>query len=127
MLTFVTSQKGTRKLISHGFLFTKHIDGSDGKEIWRCERRSCKARLHTQMNSIVLEVGAHNHTVTHGQVEVKTARANMKRSAKSSEEATRSIVQNELLKLMFPLEPLVYFQSDQRYHEMYRGTVRWLG
>ena len=97
MLKFVTSQKGTRKLISQGFLFTKHIDGSDGKEIWRCERRSCKARLHTQMNSIVLEVGAHNHTVTHGQVEVETARANMKRRAESAEEATRSIVQNELL------------------------------
>ena len=97
MLEFVTSQKGTRKLVVQGYLFTKHSDGSDGKIFWRCENRTCKARVHTQENQIVHEVETHNHTVTHGKVEVERARASMKRRGGTTEETTRLIVQNELM------------------------------
>src|SRR5688572_15077134 len=97
MLAFVTSQKGTSKLIVEGYIFTKHSDGTDGKLLWRCEKRTCKARVHTKDNEIVHKVETHNHTVTHGQVEVERARAGMKRRGETTEETTRSIVHNELM------------------------------
>ena len=97
MLEFVTSQKGTRKLIVQGYFFTKHSVNGDGKSLWRCEKRTCTARVHTKDDEIVHEVATHNHTVTHGQVEVERARAGMKRRGETTEETTRSIVQNELM------------------------------
>ena len=97
MLEFITSQKGTRKLVVLGYLFTKNANGSDDKEFWRCEVRTCKARIHTRGDSILLEVGVHNHTVIHGRVSVERTRQNMKRRAEVTEESTRSIIHNELL------------------------------
>jgi hypothetical protein len=67
MLEFITSLKGTRKLVVLGYLFTKNANGSDGKEFWRCEVRTCKARVHTRDDFMLLEVGVHNHTVIHGR------------------------------------------------------------
>ena len=125
MLEFVTSQKGTRKLVVQNYLFTKNTDGSDGKELWRCERRTCKARLHTQANAIVREVGVHNHMVIHGQVEVEKARASMKRRAETTDEATRSIVQNALLNVpiaaahLLPKRPTI--TRDVRRHRQMAG------
>ena len=42
MLKFVKSQKETRKLNVQNFLFIKYEDCASGKEIWRCENRTCK-------------------------------------------------------------------------------------
>lgn len=126
MLEFVTSQKGTRKLVVNGSLFNKQSDGSEDKELWRCERRTCKARIHTRANTIVMEVGLHNHVVTHGQVEVERARSNMKRRAETTEESTRSIVQNELLTVpvdvahLLPKRPTL--SRDVRRHRQMGGT-----
>ena len=99
MLEFITSQKGTRKLVVLGYLFTNNKDGSDGKEFWRCDIRTCKARVHTRGNFILLEIGIHNHTVIHGRITVEATRSRMKRRAETTEEATRSIVHNELLQI----------------------------
>ena len=57
MLEFVTSQKGTRKLVVNGFMFTKHKIGGKGQEIWRCESRSCQFRMHTFNDDVVKELG----------------------------------------------------------------------
>lgn len=125
MLEFVTSQKGTRKLVDQGYLYTKNTDGSDGKELWRCDKRTCKARLHTQANAIICRVGVHNHTVMHGQVEVETARANMKRRGETTEESTRSIVQNELMRVKIGaahlLPKLQTLSRDVRRHRQIAG------
>ena len=99
MLEFITSQKGTRKLVVLGYLFTKNKDGSDGKEFWRCDIRTCNARVHTRGNVILLEYGVHNHTVIHGRITVEATRSRMKRRAETTKETTRSIVQNELLQI----------------------------
>lgn len=125
MLEFITSQKGTRKLVAQGYLFTKQKDGSDGKEIWRCERRTCKARVHTKNLEIIYEVGTHSHTVTHGQVEVEAARANMKRRGETTEEATRSIIQNELMSVPVAVAQLLpqrtTLSRDVRRHRQKAG------
>ncbi|KAL3876563.1 hypothetical protein ACJMK2_034401 [Sinanodonta woodiana] len=71
MLEFVTSKKGSRKLV-------------------------VQVRVHTKDDEIVYEVATHNHTLTYGQVEVERAQAGMTRRGET-EETTRSIVQNELM------------------------------
>jgi hypothetical protein len=48
---------------------------------------------------MLLEVGVHNHTVIHGRVSVEATRHSMKLRAETTEEPTRSIVQNELLNI----------------------------
>jgi FLYWCH zinc finger domain len=97
MLRFVPSQKGGRKLVLDGFLYQKEKDGSENKEIWRCEVQTCKARVHSVGDRLVSQYGDHNHTVVHGKVLVETARGSMKHRGETTEEATRSIVHNELL------------------------------
>ena len=76
-MEFITSQKNTRKLKILNFLFTKHRDGSDGVEIWRCEVRTCRRRVHTRNNRIVHENGEHNHAVVHGKAEIEQTRSIM--------------------------------------------------
>jgi hypothetical protein len=75
MLRFITSQKGARKLVLDGYMFQKEKDGSNNKEIWRCEIRTCKARAHSKADQLVNQHGAHNHAVVHGKSEVEIARA----------------------------------------------------
>ncbi|KAL3885701.1 hypothetical protein ACJMK2_025747 [Sinanodonta woodiana] len=97
MLEFAASQKINRKLIVQGYIFTKHSENNDGKSLWRCEKRTCTARVHIKDDEIIHEVATHNHTLTHGQVEVERARSGMKRRGETTEETTRPIVKNELM------------------------------
>jgi len=87
------SQKGTRKLKIDGFLFTKHRDGQDGKIIWRCESRTCGARVHSRNDRLLQQVGDHNHAIQHGKAEIESVRSEMKEFAKQRQEPTRVIVQ----------------------------------
>jgi len=125
MLEFITSQKGYRKLVISGFIFTKNSIGSDGKELWRCEIKTCHARAHTRDEKIIRELGYHNHAVTHGRVEVEATRCSMKRRAETTEEGTRSIVQNELLNIPGNLAHLIprreTLSRDVRRHRQKAG------
>jgi hypothetical protein len=125
MLRFVPSQKGGRKLVLDGFMYQKEKDGSDNKEIWRCEVRTCKARVHSAEDRLVIQYGEHNHTVVHGKVLVETVRASMKRRGESTEETTRSIVNNELLSLPVTVAHLLPTRSslsrDVRRHRQIAG------
>ena len=78
-------------------MFTKEKHGSEGKEIWRCEMRSCRCRIHSKGDQKVQEIGAHNHALSRGKLDVERVRSNMKLRGETTEEATRSIVDNELL------------------------------
>lgn len=99
MLSFLVSQKGTRKLVYGEFMFTKERKGSGNKEIWRCETRTCHARLHTQEDQVIQETGQHNHAAVHGKSNVERVRADIKQRATESEEPTRQIVQLSLTQL----------------------------
>lgn len=97
MLRFFDSQKGNRKLSLSNFLYTKEKSASDRKTIWRCEKRTCKARLHLSHNDeIVFGPTAHLHAPIHGKYSVAVARSNMNRRARESMETTRQIIQQGL-------------------------------
>jgi len=96
MAEYVTSQKGKRKLCLGPFMFVKVSDGADNKEIWKCEIRTCNARVHTKNDIVTFEFGVHTHAPVHGKVAVTKARAEMKQRAKDTEEKTRQIVQHTL-------------------------------
>ena len=70
MATFIVSQKGNRKLVLDSYIFTRERTGADNKEIWICERRGCKARLHTVHDVIVKEPTEHKHSPVHGKAAV---------------------------------------------------------
>ena len=75
-------------------MFVKHRSGAGGKEIWKCDVRTCHARVHTLNDNVVLEHGEHDHAPVHGKVAV--ARENMRQRAENTEEGTRHIVQHTL-------------------------------
>ena len=63
------------------FIFTKHEDESDDVEIWRCEVRTCRRRVHTRNNGIGYANGEHNHAVVHSKAEVEETSALMRNRA----------------------------------------------
>ena len=93
MLVFLTSRKGTKKLVLNSFLFTKHRPGLNGSEIWRCEVRTCRVEIHTKDNDVISTVNEHNHAAFHGKTTVANVRTAMKRQ---TEEPIRRIVQQAL-------------------------------
>ena len=106
-MEFITTQKNTRKLKILNFMFTKHRDGSDDVEIWRCEVRTCRKRVHTRNNRIVHENGEHNHAVVHGKAEVEETRALMRNNAATLEQPTRVVVNRALLNIPVELSNLI--------------------
>ena len=96
MLEFLTSQKGTKKLVLNSFLFTKHRPGLNVSEIWRCEVRTCRVRIHSKHNDLISTVNKHNHAAFHGKTAVANVRTAMKRRAEETKEPTRRIVQQAL-------------------------------
>ena len=93
MLEFLTFQKGTKKLVLNSFLFTKHRPGLNGSEIWRCEVRTCRVKIHTKDNDVISTVNEHIHAAFHGKIAVANVRTAIKRRAEETEEPTRRIVQ----------------------------------
>ena len=88
MAEYVKYQKGKRKLCSSPFMFVKASDGADNKETWKCEIRTCKARVHTKNDIVTYACGVHNHAPVHGKVVVAKARAEVKQRTEDTEEKT---------------------------------------
>ena len=83
------------------YIYTKNKESADRLKIyWRCENRSCKARLHTDENYIeIKKFGTHNHASTAAEVNARTAVSNIKAKSISSRDAPRSIIAGEVEKL----------------------------
>ena len=96
MAGFVKSQKGKRKLCLGEFMFVRVRDGAGNKEIWKCDVRTCNARVHTKNSVVICERGVHNLASVHDKVAVTKIRADMKQRAEDTEEKTRHIVQHTL-------------------------------
>ncbi len=61
-LEFVTTDRGRQKLILEGYLYAHDRLCTDGREMWRCDRRAeCKARIHTLNGYIIQRVNEHVH------------------------------------------------------------------
>jgi len=78
------------------YIYSKQRNGANGKEIWMCEVRTCKSRMHTLADVIVKPPNDHSHAPLHGKDRVEELRENMKRRAELTDETTRQVVQNSL-------------------------------
>ena len=83
-LTFrlVSSSKGTNKLSHDGNLYIFHR-GIFKKE-WRCEIRTCKARVHSVDDLIVKMSGEHFHSKENCKEEVSIAKENLRKRARET-------------------------------------------
>jgi len=73
---------GKKKLIDAGFMFTFHFSADSTKRFWRCVTRSCRCRLHTDVNDVIVNrLGHHTHGSDAAGVEVAEIKANTKRRA----------------------------------------------
>uniref|UniRef100_A0A2S2NTJ8 FLYWCH-type zinc finger-containing protein 1 n=1 Tax=Schizaphis graminum TaxID=13262 RepID=A0A2S2NTJ8_SCHGA len=95
-LHFIKSEKGKDVLVHDGFLY-RFESKKDKKTIWKCVenlKKKCKARIHTEENSILSDVTkiSHVHFPDIAKIEAKRAMANLKELAKKTELSTQSIV-----------------------------------
>jgi len=96
MAKFISSQKGNRKLVLGDYMYTKKREGSNGKEVWVCETRTCQSIVHTLDDAIVKSSTEHNHAPIHSKVKISEVRLNMKRRAEETEESPRLVFQQSL-------------------------------
>lgn len=64
MLTYITSNRGNKKLLHENNLFVKDR-ASETTIYWKCDvfqKFKCRARVHTCDEKIIKEVGNHNHS-----------------------------------------------------------------
>ena len=94
----IQSEKGNKKLVDkENYVYQKHENDEGSKIYWRCERRSCKARLHSDVSFHALKyIGNHNHSTTAAEVSAKVATANIKERTITSQTPSRSILTEEL-------------------------------
>ena len=91
----IQSEKGNKKLVDkENYVYQKHKENADGSKIyWRCEKRSCKARLHSDVSFHALKyIGNHNHSTTAAEVSAKVAYANIKERTIASQTPSRLII-----------------------------------
>ncbi len=92
---FVKNQKGNLSLVEHSFVYNLEKISADGlKKMWRCEqRKTCKARLHTDGASgdIVSRIGQHTHAACKARVEVMKAIDILKDRALNTQDTTRQV------------------------------------
>lgn len=95
-LNFVKSERGKYMLVHDGFLY-RFESKNDKKTIWKCVenlKKKCKARIHTDENSILSDVTkiSHVHFPDIAKIEAKRAMENLKELAKKTELSTQSVV-----------------------------------
>lgn len=83
-------------LVHDGFLY-RFESKNDKKTIWKCVenlKKKCKARIHTDENSILSDVTkiSHVHFPDIAKIEAKRAMENLKELAKKTELSTQSVV-----------------------------------
>lgn len=61
-MELIRSDRGRKKLVLEGFLYAHDRLCMDGREMWRCDRRTeCKARIHTQGGRLIQRINEHTH------------------------------------------------------------------
>ena len=82
-MRMIKSSKGRDKLSFDGFIYKKQ---------WRCEVKSCKARLHTTGFNVLKKLGEHSHSVEIGKEEVFEFRAGVKRRARETNDNPHRVI-----------------------------------
>ncbi len=91
------TEKGKYKVVDEeNYIYTRNRENIDGSIIyWTCEKRPCRAKLHTDETFHVLKkVGKHEHAATAAEVSYKSAITKLKEKSISSCNNPRSIFSN---------------------------------
>lgn len=93
-LEFVLSEKGKQKLKIGSFLFNREkLSGT--KTLWACDKKltqKCKARVHTQHDTVVAESGVHSHAAAPGEASAAVIKSRIRERAATTMDPTRSIL-----------------------------------
>ena len=101
-MRMIKSSKGRDKLSFDGFIYNFQRESNDKKQ-WRCEVKSCKARLHTTGFNVLKKLGEHSYSVEIGKEEVFEFRAGVKRRARETNDNPHRIIA-EVAKTLLPSE-----------------------
>ena len=98
----VFSKREKAKFTHNGYLYIFDKLTKDGlKKMWRCDRKDhgCKARLHTNANTDVVEAekGNHVHATDALGIEVAAAVSGMKRRASETQDGKLSLLTLRIL------------------------------
>jgi len=93
------TSRGKKKLTDDGFMFTFHAFSADStNKFWRCVIRSCRCRIHTNVNDVIVNrLGHHSHRSDAAGVKVAKSKANMKRRAMDTMDL-RSQIHNQAVR-----------------------------
>src|SRR5690242_14864524 len=101
MLLQIETTHGGLKIGHDGHFYNR--ERAFGETVyWRCEVRSCKARLHTRSGEIASVRGSHDHLAVEGRLDILKVREEMRLVARVSEEAPNNIMTRCLQS--FPVE-----------------------
>ena len=72
MPEYIFSKKNKPKFTYNGYLlvFDKHGKKDPIIKFWRCEKNSCKARIHTKDDVVIIEINEHSHDASASSVEI---------------------------------------------------------
>ena len=99
VMEFITTQKGGRALILEGAKFTLNRTVEDGKQYWRCSKRSCPARVTSQGQEISQQAAMHNHPVNRTAVRIEKEKVNMKKRAREETTPVPTIYNDAIVTL----------------------------
>ena len=90
-MEFITSNKGSLKLLYQGFPYVKQKDLVDNVVSYECVRRrsangTCKARIHIRDDEVVGKVGDHTHQPNPAGTETLKMVAAMKHRARTTQD-----------------------------------------
>ena len=99
-MEFAESQRGGRKLLWNGYIYTYQKELANQVTSWECVlRRSgqCKARIKLSMSDEFLEaVNEHTHAPSATSCELAQIRSNIKRKSETTHDTTQQILTVEL-------------------------------
>ena len=94
----IQSTRGGKKLVDDlNYTYEKHRTNADGSKIyWRCDVKSCSARLHTSTEEndykVLNRIAEHQHSSCETKPKVCEALTKLKSTALSSQETSRSLI-----------------------------------
>lgn len=96
---YTLTERGARKLIYRGYLFTKHREVKDGVS-WRCvQRGKCRGRVMIDEDDQVLSSADHSHDPDWGTCRATETVVAIKRAAETSRAPTEAIIQSKVARL----------------------------
>ena len=92
------SEKGREKVALEGYIyrFDKNSKLDADTKFWRCEQKSCLARIHTNGENVTRRLGEHTHGPNVPKVDAAKIVSALKERATNSRDAARQILSEAL-------------------------------